>query len=68
MCSNCMSSSQDFDNKQFGSIKDGSMGDAGIAMKSNPRYDGDGGTSKKFEGMAPEKPVSAAQAQNTGRQ
>lgn len=68
MCTQCLSSLQDFDAKPFGSVKDGSMGDKGIAMKSNTRYDGDGGTSQKFEGMAPEKSASALQAENTGRQ
>jgi len=45
-----------------------SMGDDGIAMKDNPRYDGDSGQGEKFEGTAPSKNVSAEEAQNSGRQ
>jgi hypothetical protein len=45
-----------------------SMGDKGIAMKSNPKFDGDGEQNMKFEGMAPERTASAREAQDTGRQ
>lgn len=57
------------DDRQFGvSTADGSMGDGGVAMKSNPRYDGDSGQTKKFEGKAPQRSSSASQAQFSGRQ
>lgn len=45
-----------------------SMGDKGIAMKSNPKFDGDSSQNMKFEGMAPERTASAREAQDTGRQ
>lgn len=48
--------------------QESSMGDKGIAIKNNPRYDGDSGEGKKFEGTAPSTGVSAAQAENSGRQ
>lgn len=63
-----LAQSKDFDDKQFGTLRDGSMGDAGIAMKNNPRFDGDSGQSKKFEGMSAEKSTTAKEAQYTGRQ
>ena len=44
------------------------MGDKGIAIKDDPRYDGDQGQDKKFEGMAPGKTDSAKTVENTGRQ
>jgi hypothetical protein len=45
-----------------------SMGDKGIAMKNNPKFDGDGEQNMKFEGMAPKRIASATEAQYTGRQ
>ena len=69
MCRNCLSyQSKDFDDKQFGSTRDGSMGDKGIAMKNNTRYDGDSGQGKKFEGLSADKTASASQVQYSGRQ
>jgi hypothetical protein len=68
MCAGCVSASQDFDAKPFGSTNNGSMGDKGIAIKSDTKYDGDSGQGEKFEGMAPSAEVSAGQAQYTGRQ
>lgn len=57
------------DDKPFGvNSNDGAMGDENIAMKNSTRYDGDGGQSKKFEGLAPTKNANASQAQFTGRQ
>jgi hypothetical protein len=57
------------DDKQYGvNTADGSMGDENIAMKNNPKYDGDGGQSQKFEGMAPQRSSSASQVQFSGRQ
>ena len=57
------------DDKQFGvNTNDGAMGDQDIAMKNSPRYDGDGGQSKKFEGLTPQKSSPASQVQFSGRQ
>jgi hypothetical protein len=57
------------DDKPFGAnTQDGSMGDKDIAMKANPRYDGDNGQSEKFEGMRPEATAVASQVQFSGRQ
>lgn len=57
------------DDKQYGvTTSDGSMGDEGIAMKNSTRDDGDGGQSKKFEGVAPQRSSSASQVQFSGRQ
>jgi len=44
------------------------MGDRGIAMKTDSRFDGDRGQNKKFEGLAPAPSDSARLAQQTGRQ
>ena len=63
-----LAQSKDYDANQFGTLRDGSMGDAGIAMKNSTRFDGDSGQSKKFEGMSAEKSTSAAEAEYTGRQ
>jgi hypothetical protein len=69
MCVGCRSyQSEDFDANPFTETKNGSMGDKGIAMKNNARYDGDSGQGEKFEGMAPSKSDNAATAQYTGRQ
>jgi len=69
MCSGCRSvQSKDFDDKPFTSTKNGSMGDDGVAMKDDTKYDGDSGQGKKFEGMAPGKSTGATEAQYTGRQ
>lgn len=57
------------DDKQFGvNSADGSMGDKDLAMKNTFQMDGDGGQSKKFEGLAPQKSSSASQVQFSGRQ
>ena len=68
MCAGCVSASQDFDAKPFGSTSNGSMGDKGIAIKTNTKFDGDSGQGEKFEGVAPAAPTGAAEAQYTGRQ
>lgn len=69
MCAGCRSyQSEDFDAKPFGTIRDGSMGDAGIAMKNNPKFDGDSGQGEKFEGMAPDRAAGAKQVEYSGRQ
>lgn len=72
MCGSCMSSSQgasqDLNAKPFGGINDGSMGDAGVAMRTNTKFDGVNSTNQKFEGSTPDKNVGAAQAQYSGRQ
>lgn len=69
MCAGCRSyQSQDFDANQFSSTKNGSMGDQGIAMQSNTKYDGDNGQDQKFEGMAPAKLDKASTVEYTGRQ
>jgi hypothetical protein len=57
------------DDKPYGvNSADGSMGDENIAMKNNPKYDGDSGQSQKYEGQAPQRSSSASQVQFTGRQ
>ena len=72
MCAGCISSrsyqSKDVDAKPFLPTKNGSMGDDGIAMKNDTKYDGDGGQGEKFEGMAPGKSSGAKEVQYTGRQ
>jgi len=68
MCAGCKSASMDFDAKPFTATQNGSMGDKGIAMKYNPRYDADSGQGEKFEGMAPSKSDNASTVQYTGRQ
>jgi hypothetical protein len=72
MCAGCISSrsyqSKDVDAKPFLPTKNGSMGDDGVAIKDDEKYDGDSGQSKKFEGMGPSKGTGAKEAQNTGRQ
>ena len=72
MCGSCMSSSQgasqDLNAKPFGGTNDGSMGDAGVAIRSNTKFDGANSTDQKFEGEAPDMNVGAAQAQYSGRQ
>jgi hypothetical protein len=68
MCAGCKTASQDFDTHPFLPTKNGSMGDDGVAIKDDEKYDGDSGQSEKFEGMGPSKGTGAKEAQNTGRQ
>jgi hypothetical protein len=60
MCAGCKSG-------QF-TDNNGAMGDDGIAVKNNPKYDGVGNTAEKFDGLKAEKNDSAKVAENTGRQ
>jgi hypothetical protein len=69
MCEGCRSyQSKDFDARPFTDTRNGSMGDDGIALKNNVKFDGDSGQGKKFEGLAPEKADGASTVQYTGRQ
>jgi hypothetical protein len=57
------------DDRPFGvNDQDGSMGDKNIGMKADPRYDGDNGQDKEFEGMRPSATANASQVQFSGRQ
>lgn len=69
MCSGCLSyQSRDLNARPFGDTSYGSLGDKGVAIKASLRYEGDNGQDKKFEGIAPGKTASAAEAEETGRQ
>jgi hypothetical protein len=49
MCAGCKSfQSKDFDDKQFGTLRDGSMGHGGIAIKESTKFTGDGEVTTKF--------------------
>ena len=67
MAEDCMSNAQRIQAGLNTNI-DASYGDKGIALKNNPRYEGDSGQSKAEEGLAPLKTASAALVQQTGRQ
>jgi hypothetical protein len=57
------------DDKPFGvNDQDGSMGDKDVAMKANPRYDGDNGQDRLFEGLRPAATAATSQVQFSGRQ
>jgi hypothetical protein len=57
------------DDKQFGvTTADGSQGDKGEAIKTNPKFDGDSRQNIKFEGEKAGPSVSAIQMENVGRE
>jgi hypothetical protein len=72
MCAGCRSSSQgaseDLNAKPFGTLSDGSMGDAGVAMKANDKFDGSNSQNEKYELSAPSRNASATAVANVGRQ
>jgi hypothetical protein len=68
MCAGCKSYKQEFYYNPESENKSGSMGDKGIAIKDNPKYDGTGEQDQKFEGMAPGKSSGAKEVEYTGRQ
>lgn len=68
----CRSSvqSKDFDDKQFGTLRDGSMGHGGIALKESTKFTGNGEVTKKFgESLDPTAKVEndSSEAERTGR-
>lgn len=68
MCDGCLSSSQHDPSAAQNTNNNGAMGDDGIAMKNDPKFDADSGTSQKFEATSPGEETSGSQAQWTGRQ
>jgi hypothetical protein len=46
----------------------GALGDEGIAMSYDRKFDGPGSQTNKFEGMGPEKEASASEVEYTGHQ
>lgn len=63
MCTTCLGRGQTFQNGI-----NSSLGDDGIAIKNNTKYDGSGNQDKKFEGEYAAASDNAKMAQDTGRQ